>query len=44
SRQFYFILHIQKYQTSGLREFLVLCGAFTGGVKGSDEIVVPSLY
>ncbi|RML43365.1 LysR family transcriptional regulator [Pseudomonas syringae pv. coriandricola] len=44
SRQFYFIWHKQKYQTSAMREFLELCRAFTAGVQRSDEIVLPSLY
>lgn len=44
ARQFYFIWHKQKYQTSAMREFLELCRAFTAGVKRSDEIVLPSLY
>ena len=43
SRQFYFIWHKQKYQTSAMREFLDLCRAFTAGVQRSDEIVLPSI-
>ncbi|GAA0392707.1 HTH-type transcriptional activator CmpR [Pseudomonas extremaustralis] len=43
ARQFYFIWHKQKYQTSAMREFLELCRAFTAGVQRSDEIVLPSI-
>jgi hypothetical protein len=32
-RQFYFIWHKQKYQTSAIREFLDLCRSFTAGVQ-----------
>jgi DNA-binding transcriptional LysR family regulator len=42
-RQFYFIWHKQKYQTSAIREFLDLCRSFTAGVNRSDEIVLPSI-
>jgi DNA-binding transcriptional LysR family regulator len=42
-RQFYFIWHKQKYQTSAMREFLELCRSFTAGVQRSDEIVLPSI-
>ncbi len=42
-RQFYFIWHKQKYQTSAMREFLELCRSFTRGVTRSDEIVLPSI-
>ena len=40
-RQFYFIWHRQKYQTSAMREFLKQCRAFTAGVTRSDQIVLP---
>ena len=43
ARQFYFIWHKQKYQTSAMREFLDLCRAFTAGVQRSDEIVLPTI-
>ena len=43
ARQFYFIWHKQKYQTSAMREFLELCRAFTAGVQRSDEIVLPNI-
>jgi len=43
SRQFYFIWHKQKYQTSAMREFLELCRSFTAGVRRSDEIVLPPI-
>ncbi|MNE38657.1 HTH-type transcriptional activator CmpR [compost metagenome] len=42
-RQFYFIWHKQKYQTSAMREFLELCRSFTAGVTRSDEIVLPNI-
>ena len=40
-RQFYFIWHKQKYQTSAMREFLDLCRSETAGIRRSDEIVLP---
>jgi DNA-binding transcriptional LysR family regulator len=43
SRQFYFIWHKQKYQTSAIREFLDLCRGLTAGVRRSDEIVLPNI-
>jgi DNA-binding transcriptional LysR family regulator len=43
ARQFYFIWHKQKYQTSAMREFLELCRSFTAGVQRSDEIVLPTI-
>ncbi|WP_296264954.1 LysR family transcriptional regulator [Pseudomonas sp. UBA6562] len=43
SRQFYFIWHKQKYQTSAMREFLALCRRFTQGMRRSDEIVLPTI-
>ncbi|MEG0249046.1 MAG: LysR family transcriptional regulator FinR, partial [Pseudomonas sp.] len=42
-RQFYFIWHKQKYQTSAMREFLELCRNFTAGFTRSDEIVLPAI-
>ena len=42
-RQFYFIWHKQKYQTSAMREFLELCRNFTAGFTRSDEIVLPPI-
>ncbi|MET1076562.1 MAG: LysR family transcriptional regulator [Pseudomonas sp.] len=39
-RQFYFIWHRQKYQTSAMREFLEQCRELTAGVRRSDEIVL----
>ncbi|GLO13967.1 LysR family transcriptional regulator [Pseudomonas putida] len=42
-RQFYFIWHKQKYQTSAMREFLDLCRNFTAGYTRSDEIVLPPI-
>ena len=43
ARQFFFIWHKKKYQTSAMREFLELCRAFTAGVQRSDEIVLPTI-
>jgi len=43
ARQFYFIWHKRKYQTSAMREFLELCRAFTAGAQRSDEIVLPDI-
>jgi DNA-binding transcriptional LysR family regulator len=43
ARQFFFIWHKKKYQTSAMREFLELCRSFTEGVSRSDEIVLPSI-
>ncbi len=43
TRQFYFIWHKQKYQTSAMREFLEQCRKLTAGVSRSDEIVLPSI-
>ncbi|AVO54625.1 LysR family transcriptional regulator [Ectopseudomonas mendocina] len=42
-RQFYFIWHKQKYQTSAMREFLEQCQTLTAGVTRSDEIVLPPI-
>ena len=43
ARQFFFIWHKKKYQTSAMREFLELCRTFTAGVQRSDEIVLPAI-
>lgn len=37
-RNFQFLWHSRKFQTAGMREFIVLCRAMTAGVKRSDEI------
>ena len=37
-RYFQFLWHKRKFQTAGMREFIVLCRAMTAGVKRSDEI------
>lgn len=42
-RQFYFIWHRQKYQTSAMREFLEQCRTLTAGVTRSDQIVLPPI-
>jgi len=38
TRFFYFLWHKQKYQTTGMREFLDLCMRFTTGVARSDLV------
>lgn len=43
SRQFYFIWHQQKYQSTAMREFVTQCQALTAGVRRSDEIVLASI-
>ena len=43
SRQFYFIWHKQKFQSSAMREFLRQCQALTAGVRRSDEIELSSI-
>lgn len=40
-RYFYFLWHKQKYQTTGMREFLVLCKNLTAGVERSDLVNLP---
>lgn len=42
-RYFYFLRHKQKYQTSGMREFLAMCRDMTAGVSRSDEINIPHI-
>lgn len=42
-RYFYFLWHKQKYQTSGMREFLALCREMTEGLSRSDEIDLPPI-
>lgn len=37
-RYFYFLWHKQKYQTTGMREFLALCQSITADVSRSDEV------
>lgn len=43
SRYFYFLWHKQKYQTTGMREFLTLCKKFTAGVERSDLVNLPDI-
>ena len=38
SRYFYFLWHKQKYQTTGMREFIGLCKALTIGIARSDLV------
>lgn len=42
-RYFYFLWHKQKYQTTGMREFLTLCRNFTAGVERSDLVNLPDI-
>ena len=43
SRFFYFLWHKQKYQTTGIREFLDLCRRLTEGVERSDFVNLPEI-
>ncbi len=42
-RFFYFLWHKQKYQTTGMREFLNLCRQFTKGFERSDLVNLPEV-
>ncbi|OIR04424.1 HTH-type transcriptional activator CmpR [mine drainage metagenome] len=42
-RYFYFLWHKQKYQTTGMREFIALCKAMTAGVERSDLVSLPEI-
>lgn len=42
-RFFYFLWHKQKYQTTGIREFLDLCKRFTADVDRSDLVSLPEI-
>jgi DNA-binding transcriptional LysR family regulator len=42
-RYFYFLWHKQKYQTTGMREFIALCKAMTAGVARSDLVDLPKI-
>ena len=42
-RFFYFLWHKQKYQTTGMREFLALCEQLTAGVERSDLVNLPEI-
>jgi DNA-binding transcriptional LysR family regulator len=42
-RYFYFLWHKQKYQTTGMREFLSLCRKLTAGVERSDLVNLPDI-
>jgi DNA-binding transcriptional LysR family regulator len=43
TRQFYFIWHKQKYQSTAMREFITQCQALTAGVSRSDQIVLAAI-
>jgi DNA-binding transcriptional LysR family regulator len=40
-RYFYFVWHKQKYQTTGMREFVTLCKEVTAGITRSDLVSLP---
>lgn len=42
-RYFYFLWHKQKYQTTGMREFLNVCRQLTAGVARSDLVNLPDI-
>lgn len=42
-RFFYFLWHKQKYQTTGMKEFLNLCQHFTADVERSDLVNLPEI-
>lgn len=42
-RFFYFLWHKQKYQTTGMKEFLNLCRRFTADVERSDLVNLPEI-
>jgi DNA-binding transcriptional LysR family regulator len=42
-RFFYFLWHKQKYQTTGMREFLNVCRELTVGVERSDLVNLPDI-
>ncbi|HEY0561764.1 MAG TPA: LysR family transcriptional regulator [Methylophilus sp.] len=42
-RFFYFLWHKQKYQTTGIREFLALCQQLTAGAARSDLVHLPEI-
>lgn len=42
-RFFYFLWHKQKYQTTGMREFLNVCRELTAGVERSDLVNLPDI-
>ncbi|PPC97273.1 LysR family transcriptional regulator [Methylotenera mobilis] len=42
-RYFYFLWHKQKYQTTGMREFIALCKAMVIGAERSDQVNLPEI-
>lgn len=40
-RYFYFVLHKQKFQTAGIRDFLKACKEFTIGITSTEFIDLP---
>lgn len=44
SRFFYILWHKQKYQTTGMREFISLCQKISAGVTRSDLINLPEFF
>jgi len=43
SRYFYFLWHKQKYQTTGMREFIAMCKEMTAGAARSDLVNLPEI-
>jgi DNA-binding transcriptional LysR family regulator len=42
-RYFYFLWHKQKYQTTGMREFIMLCKKMVIGAERSDQVNLPEI-
>lgn len=42
-RYFYFLWHKQKYQTTGMREFIMLCKKMVVGAERSDQVNLPEI-
>jgi DNA-binding transcriptional LysR family regulator len=42
-RYFYFLWHKQKYQTTGMREFIAMCKEMTAGATRSDLVNLPEI-
>lgn len=42
-RYFYFLWHKQKYQTTGVREFITLCKTMVIGAERSDQVNLPEI-
>ncbi|HEY0842202.1 MULTISPECIES: LysR family transcriptional regulator [Methylotenera] len=42
-RYFYFLWHKQKYQTTGMREFIMICKKMVIGAERSDQVNLPEI-